>query len=233
MTRTAVIHQPDFASYLGFFQRFLHADLYIVLDHVQFVHGTSRSWTHRDMIKTAQGARWLTVGIRKPKLGTPINEVELAPGTGWIDQNLSLLRENYRKAVGWAEVSPRLEQLYGAGGGLLAEFNLHFLAGILDMLDLKMPMVRSSTLAPEGSKNELLIELLQKVGADRYLSGLGARDYMRPELFQAAGIEVVWQEFTHPVYPQQYDGFTPYLSILDTLLNCGIAGTREILWSSK
>lgn len=233
MTRTAVIHQPDFASYLGFFQRFLHADIYIVLDHVQFVHGTSRSWTHRDMIKTAQGARWLTVGIRKPKLGTPINEVELAKGTGWIDQNLSLLRENYRKAPGWTEVSPHLEQLYGNGEGLLADFNLHFLGGILRMLDLEIPMVRSSTLAPKASKNELLIELLQKVDANRYLSGLGAKDYMLPDLFKVAGIEVVWQAFSHPVYPQQHEGFIPYLSILDTLLNCGIAGTREILWSSR
>lgn len=88
------------------FQRFLNANLYIVLDHVQFVHGTSKSWTHRDKIKTAQGDRWLTVGIRKPSLGTAINAVELAPGTGWIDQNLSLLRENYRKSAGWSEVFP-------------------------------------------------------------------------------------------------------------------------------
>ncbi|MGO8372493.1 WbqC family protein [Rhizobium ruizarguesonis] len=233
MTITAVIHQPDFASYLGFFQRFLNANLYIVLDHVQFVHGTSKSWTHRDKIKTAQGDRWLTVGIRKPRLGTPINAVELATGTGWIDQNLSLLRENYRKSAGWSEVFPRIEALYGKRFELLADFNMHFLEGILEMLEITMPTVRSSTLNPEGHKNELLVELLRKVGATRYLSGLGARDYMRPELFAAAGIEIEWQHFVHPVYPQPFGEFIPYLSILDTLLNCGIAGTRDLLWSCK
>ncbi|NTU42057.1 MAG: WbqC family protein, partial [Nitrospirales bacterium] len=31
MTKTAVIHQPDFIPYLGFFQRLLHCDLFIVL----------------------------------------------------------------------------------------------------------------------------------------------------------------------------------------------------------
>lgn len=233
MTKTVVIHQPDFAPYLGFFQRFLNADLYIALDHVQFVHGTSRSWTHRDKIKTAQGDRWLTVGIRKPTLGTPINQVQLASGTGWIEQNLSLLTENYRRAPGFGEVFPAIEALYAHRTELLADFNLHFLAGLLAMLEIDMPMVRSSGLDPHGASNELLIDLLGKVGADRYLSGQGAVAYMRPELFEAAGIEVVWQDFAHPVYPQQFGDFIPYLSILDTLLNCGIAGTREIVWSCK
>ena len=76
-------------------------------------------------------------------------------------------------------------------------------------------------------------EVLRKVGATRYLSGLGARGYMQPDLFEAAGIEIEWQHFVHPVYPQPFGEFIPYLSILDTLLNCGIAGTRDLLWSCK
>ncbi|MGO8484577.1 WbqC family protein, partial [Rhizobium leguminosarum] len=87
-----------------------------------------------------------------------------------------------------------------------------------EMLEVTMPMVRSSALSPEGHRNELLVELLRKVGATRYLSGLGARDYMRPEVFEAAGIEIEWQHFVHPVYPQPFGAFIPYLSILDTLL---------------
>ncbi len=233
MNSLTVIHQPDFASYLGFFQRFLHADLYIVLDHVQFVQGTSRSWTHRDKIKTAQGERWLTLGIKKPGLGTAINMVELADDDGWKDRNLDLLRENYRHAPGFSEAFPEIARLYEPSPRYMADFCLHFMNGILDLLGMKIEQVRSSTLTPTASKNELLIELLQKVGSTRYLSGLGARDYMRPELFEEAGIEVVWQNFTHPTYPQQFGDFIPYLSILDTLLNCGIAGTRDLLWSCK
>ena len=63
--KVVVIHQPDFLPYLGFFHRLLHADLFVLLDHVQFVTNGSRSWTHRDKIKTAQGERWLTVGVKK------------------------------------------------------------------------------------------------------------------------------------------------------------------------
>ncbi|KAB1121136.1 WbqC family protein [Neorhizobium galegae] len=233
MMSTAVIHQPDFAPYLGFFQRFQHADLYVVLDHVQFVHGTSKSWTHRDKIKTNEGERWLTIGIRKPKLGTPINQVELLPGFEWAEKNLALLRENYRKCPGWNEVFPVVEKLYSERCDLLVDFNLNFLKGIMGMLDIQIPMVRSSSLAVDGSKNELLINLLHEVGANRYLSGTGARDYMRPDLFEAAGIELVWQKFTHPVYRQPFGDFIPFLSVLDLLLNCGIAESRDVLRSCK
>jgi len=40
-------------------------------------------------------------------------------------------------------------------------------------------------------------------------------------LFAGSGIEVVWQDFQHPTYPQQHGDFVPYLSAMDLLLNCG------------
>ncbi|MFN2499498.1 MAG: WbqC family protein, partial [Pyrinomonadaceae bacterium] len=41
------------------------------------------------------------------------------------------------------------------------------------------------------------------------------------DLFARHGIEVEWQNYRHPVYPQQHGEFVPYLSMLDLLLNCG------------
>lgn len=233
MKRTVVIHQPDFAPYLGFFHRFLHADLYIVLDHVQFVTNTSRSWTHRDKIKTPAGEKWLTLGVKKPPLGTPINEVALAPDNGWVQANLALLHENYRKAGSFLEVMPLIEELYRNPPPLMRDFNLRWLERLVVLLDVRIPFVLSSTLQPEGQKNELLIDLLTKVGATHYLSGTGARGYMEPEAFSRAGIDVVWQQFEHPVYPQQFGSFIPFLSIVDALFNCGFDGTRALLRSCK
>jgi len=40
-------------------------------------------------------------------------------------------------------------------------------------------------------------------------------------LFDNNKIEVVFQEYQHPTYSQLYEGFEPYMSILDLLFNHG------------
>ncbi len=226
--KIVVIHQPDFIPYLGFFHRFLNADMYIALDHVQFVH-SNRSWTHRDKIKTAQGEKWLTVSVKKAPRDTAINRIELSADTDWRQDNLRLVEQNYRKAPYFAELMPEIERLYALPCRMLHEFNMASIEMLMDMLDVRIPWVWSSGLNPVGAKNELLVDLLQKVSATHYLSGVGARDYFDPIPFAKAGIEVVWQDFTHPVYTQQFGEFVPYLSALDVLFNHGIAASREIL----
>lgn len=232
MSKTVVIHQPDFVPYLGFFQRFLSADEFIVLDHVQFVTGTSRSWTHRDKIKTPSGEKWLTLSVRKAPFGTPINQIELSMSVDWATAHLNLLSQNYRKAPFFDEVFPSIVSLYDKPPRLMVDFNLRAIELLMDLLDVRLPWVLSSTLQPAGSSNELLIDLLIKVGATHYLSGNGAHSYMQLEKFVQTGIDVVWQQFTHPVYPQQFGTFIPYLSSLDMLLNCGIVTSRQILRAS-
>ncbi|HTL61919.1 MAG TPA: WbqC family protein [Nitrospira sp.] len=226
--KTAVIRQPDFLPYLGIFHRLLHADLFVLLDHVQFVAGTSHSWTHRDKIKTPRGAQWLTVSVCRPPLGTPINAVELSR-TDWRSKNLNLVRENYRTAGYFEEMFPELEKLYALPCTKLVDFTSASIDMLLRVFDISVPCVFSNSLQPVGHKNELLVDLLQKVGATHYLSGVGARDYFDPAPFRQAGIEVVWQEFKHPIYPQLYGDFVPYLSSIDLLFNCGIERSRQIL----
>ena len=89
----------------------------------------------------------------------------------------------------------------------------------------------ASSLNPEGKKNELLIDILKKVSAETYLSGVGAKAYMDEKLFENEGIKVIWQNFKHPVYNQLYGNFIPYLSSIDLLFNCGIEESRKTLRS--
>jgi len=230
MGKTVVIHQPDFLSYLGFFHRFLHADLWVILDTAQFVTGTSKSWQNRDLIKTEQGGRWLTVGVKKPRFRTPISEIELADSS-WREENLNLIRANYRKSHYFKEIMPFLEELYAFPCTRLVDFNLKSSRMLMQIFDIRIDTVLASSLGPAGKSNQMLVDILEKLGAERSLSGLGARGYFAPEPFERAGIEVVWQEFSHPTYPQQHGDFIPYLSSIDLLFNCGIAGSGHIIRS--
>ena len=60
--KVVVIHQPDFIPYLGFFDRLLKADIFVILDNVQYVRDSSRAWTARDKIKTEKGEKWIKAG---------------------------------------------------------------------------------------------------------------------------------------------------------------------------
>jgi WbqC-like protein family len=231
MSKLAVIHQPDFLPWTGFFHRLLRADLYIALDHAQFVTGTSRSWTHRDQIKTPSGPRWLSLSVQKAPLGTPINEIRLSPDPAWRAANLNLVRENYRHTPHFAEIFPRLEALYARSDERLVDMNLASIDLLQDLLGLQVPRILSSALSPAGSSNGMLAGLLRQAGAVRYLSGIGARAYFDPAPFAAAGIEVLWQQFEHPEYPQPFGAFVPYLSAIDMLFNCGAAESARLLRS--
>ncbi len=228
MSKTVVIHQPDFLSYLGFFHRLLHADQFVVLDHVQFV-SSSRSWMNRDKIKTPKGATWLTVSVEKCPLNTPINQVDLSNTVPWRDKNLNLLRQHYSKAQYFDAIHPYVERLYALECSKLVEFNMASIRMLCELFDIEINMVFSSEIGCEGKSNELLVNILTKIGAGHYLSGLGAKDYFEPEPFDRNGIEVVWQEFSHPVYPQLYGDFISWLSSIDILYNCGIEQSRRIL----
>jgi hypothetical protein len=231
MNKTVVIHQPDFMPYLGFFHRFLHADAWVVLDQVQFLRN-SKSWHHRDKIKTPQGERWLTVEIKKCHQKTPINHVLLAE-TNWRKDHLNLITGNYHKSGYFREIMPHIEELYSLRSERLVDFNLQSIEMLLRLLGIEIPSVMASGLNPKGTSNELLVDLLKSVGATRYLSGVGAKDYYDAAPFEQAGITVTWQEFEHPIYPQLHGDFIPYMSSIDLLLNCGIEASRRILRSIK
>lgn len=225
--RVAVIHQPDFLPYLGFFQRLLQADLYVVLDNVQFLRG-SRRWHNRDKIKTAHGEKWITVDVKKAPRGIPLNEVVLAD-TDWRERNLNAISAGYRDAPFFGEIFPPVAALFALGCTRLVDFTMASISMLQGLFGIEIESVTASSLHPVGKGNELLVDILQKTGARRYLSGIGAKAYFDPAPFERAGISVLWQQFAHPVYPQLHGAFIPYLSSVDLLFNCGAAEGTKIL----
>ena len=222
-----VIHQPDFAPYLGFFDRLKKASLFIVLDHVQFVQ-SSRSWTHRDKFLTPNGPKWLTIGIQKTSRHSPINTICMSEVSCWREKHLAFLYENYKNADRFREAFPIIEELYGLRTSSLVDFNLNIIKAMCGLLEINTPVIMSSSLEPVGAKTDLIIDLLLKTASRSYLSGVGAKAYTQEELFARNNIQLEWQNFDHPTYAQTQSGFEPYLSCFDALLNCGIDGFRKL-----
>ncbi len=202
----------------------MHADLYVVLDDVQFLR---RGWHHRDKIKTQNGEKWLTINIKKSPRETNINQIFLNDTINWRKQNLDLLKQNYQKSDFFNEIYPYIEKLYQSKCEKLADFNMKSIQMLISLFDIKIDIEYSSNLITTKTKSERLVEILSQVNATHYLSGVGARDYHIDKPFDNANIKVEWQNFKHPIYTQLYGEFIPYLSSIDLLFNCGIIESRK------
>lgn len=215
----ACIHQPDFAPWMGFFDRLVLSDVYVVLDNVQFLR---RGWHHRDLIKTPKGPKWLTVPvIKKGRYHQDILDVEIDNTKDWRRDHLNAIREHYSNSPFFNDHIGEIEKIYSTDWKILVDLNMAIINMFIEAFGIKVEIVNGSSLGVQGSKNELLINILKSIGSKQYIAGEGSKSYLDEALFDRHGIEVIWQSFAHPVYPQEHGEFLPELSSYDALLNCG------------
>jgi hypothetical protein len=81
--------------------------------------------------------------------------------------------------------------------------------------------MRSSELAVEGTKTDRLLALLRAVGADHYISGPSARDYIDEEKVKASGVTLEYMTYDYPEYEQLHPPYDPEVTILDLLFMKG------------
>lgn len=224
--RVVGIHQPQYLPYLGYFHKIAQCDVFVHLDDVQFQKGGVQN---RNKIKNITGWNWLTVPVTQ-NINQNINEVQIINKVNWADKHWRALQTNYGKAPFFKTYSGLFQQIYGKKWNNLADLNIEFAERICDVLDIHTEFVLSSKIETEGTSTERLVSVCQNLNADAYIAGRGGKNYMKLGLFEKEGIEIIWQDFTHPVYQQQFPEveFIPNLSIIDLLFNCGDK-TREFI----
>jgi hypothetical protein len=120
------------------------------------------------------------------------------------------------------------EESVGAGVGRLSALNARFIRGACSYLGIDTPIVDSRTYGAVGAKTDRLIDLLKKIGADVYLSGPSARDYIDPAAFLRAGIRLEYKNYDYAPYPQLDVPFIGAVSVLDLIANCGSDSRRYL-----
>ena len=227
------IHQPHYVPWLGYLDRMAKADLFIVLDHVQFER---RNYQNRTMIRCEGQEKWLTVPVvqlsqKETIVDKGVDNSEEG-SRAWGPNHFKTLKYAYRKAPFFAHYAPKLQEILEAKWDKLVDLDLAMLDFLRHEFQIRTPLKRSSEMRAEGARSELLLNLCREIGpGSTFLGGLGgSRGYLNLEAFAAAGIGVEWQQFKHPVYAQCGDTpFMPGLMSLDLLFNCGPRGA-EILW---
>ena len=219
------IHQPHYIPWLGYLDRMRKADLFIVLDHVQFER---RNYQNRTTIRLEGEAKLLTVPVvqvsQKERILDKAVDNSEEGSRAWGPTHFKTLQYAYRKSRHFETYAPRLREILEARWDKLVDLDLAMLDFVRDAYEIRTPLKRSSQMKAEGSRSDLLLNLCSEtLPGSTFLGGLGgSRKYLDHAAFAAANIGVEWQAFEHPVYPQCGDApFIPGLTCLDLLFNCG------------
>lgn len=218
------IHQPHYLPWLGYLHRMAQADLFIVLDHVQFERG---NYQNRTQVRVNGAAQWLTVPVMQRSRKERILDKTIDASRDWAALHYETLRRAYTSAGFFGTYGLRLKRIYERRWARLVDLNAAMLELLREAFGIATPLVKSSELAACGAKSELVLNLCRAVGARTLIVGLGgSRAYLDRAAFAAAGIALEMQQFAHPHYPQRANGikagpFTPGLSALDLLFSCG------------
>lgn len=224
------IHQPNFLPWLGFFDKIRRSDVFVAMDNAQFSK-TGGTWTNRVQVIVNKQPAWVTVPVDRAYHGLrTVSEMKINESQPWRAKLLRTIELNYRPAPCFSEVYPLVHELVDRPSSDLATYNLNAIRTLCGRLNLTTEIILGSSLAAEGRSTDLLVAMVTSVGGTAYLAGGGASGYQEDEKFEQAGVEVVYQHFQHPVYPQfNSAGFEPGLSIVDALMNCGFDGVRRLL----
>ena len=223
-------NSPYFAPYPGFFQKAFLADVFIVLDTVQFPRGTT--WISRNRFKNDQGSLWMTIPVWKKGLGIQrISDVRICHEGHGAKKYLASLKQAYRHAPYFEDHRAFIEKIFSFPFEKLVDLNLEIIRYLMDVLDIKTEVVLLSKTGIEARGDQLLIEISRHFGVSKFLSQQCAQKYLSTYLFDHAGIELRFFKPPPLIYPQLWGDFIGNLSVFDLLFNCG-PKSKELLIQS-
>jgi len=223
---TVVISQSMYFPWVGLLEQIRLADAFIHYDDVQFVRG----FLNRVQVKTAQGTKWMTVPTKDRHRGQSINNVLIDDREPWRKTHRNLLAEAYRGAPYVREMLDVVDHVFSQRAYYLSDVTSASIQALCTYfeLDRNTNFLNSEDLGVGGASSQRLKDLTLAVQGDVYLTGHGARNYLDHALFEADGIDVHYMNYERIPYPQLHGDFTPYVTGLDLIANCGREGRKMI-----
>lgn len=225
-----VISQSMYFPWVGLLEQIRVADIFVHYDDVQYARG----FYNRVQIKTANGSKWMTIPLSNLHRGQRIDEVLIDNQTDWRSQHRDVLKQAYMKAPFRDQMLSMVDEVFSKPATTLSDVSRESILALARYfkLDSKTNFMRSSDMKVQGASSQRLHDLCVAYAADIYVTGHGARNYLDHELFERSGIKVEYMEYKMNPYPQLHGDFTPYVSALDLVANCGNEGGSVICSNS-
>ena len=228
---TLVVMQPHYLPWPGYFNLIARSNYFVYLDDVQF---SKQSWQQRNRVLIGDEPHWLTVPIMKAECGPQlICEVLTSPGRQWKRKHLATIQQAYGRHPYGGMVLDAVTDVLESDGQFLCDINIAIIEKLRLKIGIGNTVYRSSQLktsAPRNGRTSRLVAFCRYFNADRYLSPLGAKEYIEADGdFVGSGIQVEYQNFQSDPYPQfkRSGEFVSNLSMIDALANLGCVGAAS------
>ncbi len=222
-----VISQPMYFPWLGMLEQVRLADRFVFYDDVQFSKG---SYVNRVQIKTTAGIKWLTVPIHGLSLGQRIKDVQIDTRKDWRRSHLNMLRQAYAASPYLKDMLRLVKEVFDTNPESIGELSKISIMILSDYFGLKQreSFQGIQELGIPGVGSDRVLKIVQSFGGDTYITGHGASNYLDHEAFDRSGVAVRYMNYRCTPYKQLHGEFTPYVSALDLVANCGIEGKKLI-----
>lgn len=228
------IHQPHYFPWLGYLDKMAKVDEFVVLDEVQLTMGSPM--VRNKFLQTNGDSALLSLSVdKKGYHDKKTSDILLFNWDKIGSKHKAFFEMNYKKCKGFDEVMERVAPIFDQSFTHLLDLELASMDALRGIYSIDTPLVMQSRLmrGDMGKNNELVLNLCLNSNADAYLSGNGAREYMIDDDFNNKGIQVLYQDFEYPSYPQRNQSkFVPNLSALDLAFQCGIDEARDVFYSN-
>lgn len=229
------IHQPEHLPWLGLFNKIAKCEKFVILDSVQY---EKNYFQNRNRILGTNGVQWISIPVsNKGHMDGSIAKTLIATdpkNIKWKEKYLQTIKQSYGKYPYFNEVYPLLENAINTETEYFCEINIAIIKAFCEELDIHPEYVRSSELNVDGLKSDLILDICKATNASLYIAGPSGRDYLDMKSFEDAGIEVKFNDYHHPEYPQKRtDEFVSHLSALDLFMNVGFVEAKKIIMSGN
>lgn len=190
-------HQPNFVPYLGYFEKMNKADVFTLSDSVLY---SRKAFFNYNTIFDGKNELRLTVPA-SAHMDNKLNEIKLVDWDFNRRRIIKSLQHFYAKATFFNHVMPKLVSKLSQEFIYVADLNIELIKFIKDELEIDCRLVRESTLGIDfGDKNQDIVKICKKLGADTYVSGEGGKEYLDLNLFESNGIKVEFSSSDYPKY---------------------------------
>lgn len=218
--RVGVI-QSNYIPWRGYFDFINSVDLFVFHDDIQYTKG---DWRNRNKIKMKawpSGSVWVTVPVHYRNVDQLIQDTEIDYSTDWQKDHLNRFKAGYSNTPHYEDAVAIFEQAYLRHDRTINRLNTRLIRLVCAYYGIKTLMIESKTYNLTGAKTDRLIDLLKKTGADCYLTGPNAKNYLDEKKFKDNGIKLEYKTYDYPPYKQPWGEFDGAVSIMDTIANFG------------